>query len=288
MAMRAIVFGMLLACALAGEAKVRSPKDMDAWKQARLRDAGRDVALQVCLPRSSPNAAYQQWMFGPSKEIKLQATGACLDVADYSTDDEAEVYTYSPCHPEVRCAVWSALLLVVRWGGGLFWLTWSRSRASPRSRTTPTPPHCLSAPLAAVISDAFQCSRLQDTDPAHQNEAWSYNANHTITETMSGKCLDRSNYGTSPGTVAWLFHCTGAPNQQWFYNTTDMTIRATDSGLCLDGGAPQPRACDVAPLKGTPFCDTSLNHDDRAAYIVTQLKPDEKVIGARARLCVLC
>ncbi len=30
----------------------------------------------------------------------LQSTNACLDVADYSTADQAEVYTYYPCHPQ--------------------------------------------------------------------------------------------------------------------------------------------------------------------------------------------
>jgi hypothetical protein len=50
-----------------------------------------------------------------------------------------------------------------------------------------------------------------DTNPAHQNQAWSVNANGTITEIMSGKCMDRSNYGTSPGTQVWLYQNTGEP-----------------------------------------------------------------------------
>ena len=94
---------------------------------------------------------------------------------------------------------------------------------------------------------------------------------------MSGKCLDRAQYGTTPGTTVWLYHCTAAANQNWVYNSTDKTIRAKDSGLCLDGGTPLPRPCDVAPLKGSPVCDPSQSLDARAQYVVAQLTTPEKI-----------
>lgn len=84
------------------------------------------------------------------------------------------------------------------------------------------------------------------------------NADGTITEKMSGKCLDRSDYGTSSGTNVQLWSCTGAHNQKWAVNTTDGTIRAPDSGLCLDAGSMMPRPCDAAPGKSLPFCNTSV------------------------------
>lgn len=47
---------------------------------------------------------------------------------------------------------------------------------------------------------------LTRKDP-QRNEAWSLNSNGTITGLMSGKCLDRSNYGTTPGTQVLALIC---------------------------------------------------------------------------------
>jgi hypothetical protein len=52
---------------------------------------------------------------------------------------------------------------------------------------------------------------------------------------VSGKVMDREAYGTTPGTLIWLYQVTGANNQKWAFNATDLTLRAIDSGLCLDG-----------------------------------------------------
>ena len=94
---------------------------------------------------------------------------------------------------------------------------------------------------------------------------------------MSGKCLDRSNFGTTPGTQVYLYHSTGAQNQKWIVNASDRTIRAADSGLCLDGGSPDPRPCDVAPLRGSPLCDYSLSQVTRAKWLVGKLTTAEKI-----------
>ncbi len=74
-----------------------------------LGDSGADLVIQTCLPPSSPYYAFQQWEFGPYSEIRMVATGGCIDVSDYSTDDQAEVYTWTPCHPEVSTALMSLL-----------------------------------------------------------------------------------------------------------------------------------------------------------------------------------
>jgi hypothetical protein len=105
------------------------------------------------------------------------------------------------------------------------------------------------------------------------------NVNGTITEIMSGKCLDRSNYGTTPGTQVWLYHCTGAFNQQWVVKA-DGTIRAADSGLCLDAGSnvpPPVRPCDVQPGKSMPFCDLTLSIEKRVTNLVANLSTAEKI-----------
>ena len=58
---------------------------------------------------------------------------------------------------------------------------------------------------------------------AHQNQAWRLNTTDgTIRETMSGSCLDRSNGGTLPGTLVWLYHVTGQSSQAWFNMHSDL------------------------------------------------------------------
>eukprot|EP00049_Salpingoeca_infusionum_P006942 m.113052 g.113052 ORF g.113052 m.113052 type:complete len:901 (+) comp13502_c0_seq1:214-2916(+) len=116
-----------------------------------------------------------------------------------------------------------------------------------------------------------------DTNPKHFNQAWRYNSTTgNLIELMSGSCADRAQYGTTAGTKVWLYHCTGVDNQVWFFNRTDATIRANDSGLCLDAGSPKPVPCNHDPLRDTPFCNTSLPFRTRAADIVQRLTPAEK------------
>lgn len=98
---KVVLFCVIVAVALAVQPTHRPYHTQIAKPQRRLGDSGNDLILQKCLPPTSPSASYQQWIFGSNHEIQLVATGACIDVADYSTDDEAEVYTYLPCHPEV-------------------------------------------------------------------------------------------------------------------------------------------------------------------------------------------
>jgi hypothetical protein len=69
---------------------------------------------------------------------------------------------------------------------------------------------------------------------------------------------DVSNYGTSPGSEVWLYHCTGATNQQWKLNQVAGGYQIINpvSGLCLDAGT-RVTACSVLPGQNMPFCDPS-------------------------------
>ena len=61
---------------------------------------------------------------------------------------------------------------------------------------------------------AFAPCHPDDHDPAHHNEAWSINANGTITEIMSGLCLDTL-YGITLSEAPIVINtCSGAPTQQ--------------------------------------------------------------------------
>jgi hypothetical protein len=47
------------------------------------------------------------------------------------------------------------------------------------------------------------------------NQQWNLNANGSITNVLSGLCLDVTGLGTANGTKVQLWACSGASNQQW-------------------------------------------------------------------------
>jgi beta-glucosidase-like glycosyl hydrolase len=118
-----------------------------------------------------------------------------------------------------------------------------------------------------------------DKQPDHQNQEFSVNANGTITLIMSGKCLDVSDYGTTPGSQVWQYHCTGATNQQWTLNPVaggGVQIVNPVSGLCLDAGTVLPGPCDPGQNSTSlPFCNTTLPFPDRVNYILGQIQAGE-------------
>ena len=101
--------------------------------------------------------------------------------------------------------------------------------------------------------------------------------NGTIIYLMAGLCLSPDTANVGPGSTISIYPCNGQNYQQWSYNSDDSTIRHKASGLCLDGGSPGPRACDVEPGKSLPFCDTSLDFESRARDIVSRLSSEEKI-----------
>lgn len=61
---------------------------------------------------------------------------------------------------------------------------------------------------------AYSPCHPNDDAPAHQNEAWSFNANGTITEIMSGLCLDTLSSMVLNGISVTINTCSGAATQQ--------------------------------------------------------------------------
>ena len=96
--------------------------------------------------------------------------------------------------------------------------------------------------------------------------------------------VDLSNYGQDgPGSTVWIYHRTGASNQQWQYDARTGQFQSMATGLatplCIDSSAapPQPRPCDVAPGKNQPWCDESLSREARVADLVSRILPSEVV-----------
>lgn len=61
---------------------------------------------------------------------------------------------------------------------------------------------------------AYTPCHPEDKKPADQNEAWSVNANNTITELASGLCLDTKTSTAFNGSAIILNECLNIPTQQ--------------------------------------------------------------------------
>jgi hypothetical protein len=138
---------------------------------------------------------------------------------------------------------------------------------------------------AESIVQEYDC-HPDDKDPSHQNQAWVWDT--TTKEivakgTANGMRLDLSNYGhDGSGEPVWIYTKTGASNQQWDYDKTTGLIKnmAENIGnLCLDASEPppQPRPCDVAPGKGSVWCDHTKDLDTRVADLISKIQPEEVV-----------
>jgi len=103
------------------------------------------------------------------------------------------------------------------------------------------------------------------------------NSNGTITELMAGKCLDVSGYSVEPGAQVWLYHCTGAQNQQWKLAAVPggYNVVGVQSGLCLDGGS-SVAPCTTNPGASMPFCNPALDVSTRVANLVANIGDSDK------------
>lgn len=128
----------------------------------------------------------------------------------------------------------------------------------------------------------------EDSDPAHQNQAWAYDADTKeiiATGTAAPMRLDVSNYGADgPGSTIWIYEKTGAANQKWDYDEGTGQLTSEQIGfagkLCMDSAPapPPPRPCDVAPAMSQPWCDPSQPLEVRVADLVSRIQ-DEEVVG---------
>lgn len=93
---------------------------------------------------------------------------------------------------------------------------------------------------------------------------------------MNGKCANAENSGNISGTNMQMAPCTGAGNQKFLYNGTDMTFRYSfNQSLCLDAGT--AINCTVEPYSTYPYCNVTLDAETRAKDLVSRMTLAEKV-----------
>ena len=77
------------------------------------------------------------------------------------------------------------------------------------------------------LLQVFAC-HPEDTTKGHQNQGFAYNATSkqiVSTSDAKGMRVDLSNFGQDgAGSPVWIYHATGAPNQQWSYDATAGTF----------------------------------------------------------------
>lgn len=106
--------------------------------------------------------------------------------------------------------------------------------------------------------------------------------NSLVLAGQRAQCLNLQGYGTSPGTVAWLYSCSAANckgNCDWRVQANGQLLQP-ESGLCLsDGTGPlKPRTCEAgSPSAGLPFCDFSLPFGERVDDLYARLSPDARL-----------
>lgn len=65
-------------------------------------------------------------------------------------------------------------------------------------------------------------------------QQWNVNADGSVTQVDSGKCLDATAHGTSDSTALGIWACTGAANQRWARGDIPGVLRGISSGKCMD------------------------------------------------------
>lgn len=129
---------------------------------------------------------------------------------------------------------------------------------------------------------AVWTNTCRSSDPVCNAQGWKLNADGTIGAQGcgTGRVLDVSNYGTTPGSRVWVYHPTGATNQQWKTEPYGAGVRIVNpaSGLCLDAGTSVPNTCDAGqPAVGSPLCNVGLPMADRISWLLANLTVQEKI-----------
>ena len=146
---------------------------------------------------------------------------------------------------------------------------------------------CLAA-AATPITDGTALT-LQPCDPTSPAQRFAYaGAGAAISITSAAQptfCVNLQDYGTEPGTVAWLFTCNPGDckgNCAWAQGPGGALVNP-GSGLCLDSGAeppppPPPHTCDAgSPSASLPFCDYTLPVQARVADLWGRLTEAQRL-----------
>jgi O-glycosyl hydrolase len=65
-------------------------------------------------------------------------------------------------------------------------------------------------------------------------QQWTVNADGTVVNVASGRCLDAIAHGTVNGTALVIWGCNGGPNQKWARADTAGILKGKQSGKCVD------------------------------------------------------
>jgi O-glycosyl hydrolase len=65
-------------------------------------------------------------------------------------------------------------------------------------------------------------------------QQWSVDADGSVVNNGSGKCLDATGHGTANGTVLAIWGCGGGVNQKWARTDTTGVLKGQESGKCVD------------------------------------------------------
>jgi beta-glucosidase-like glycosyl hydrolase len=112
------------------------------------------------------------------------------------------------------------------------------------------------------------------------------NAISLVAAAAPGFCVNLANYGTTPGTQAWLFSCSAADckgNCAWSAGSGAGHLVNPASALCLDSGVeppppPPPHTCAPgSPSAGLPFCDFLLPVAARVADLYSRLSFAQRI-----------
>ena len=119
-----------------------------------------------------------------------------------------------------------------------------------------------------------------DKTPGHQNQGFVYNSSSmviTATGDAVGSNVDLSNYGKDgPGEKVWLYHATGANNQQWAYDKTTGLLQSQSSRI-VPAGDKLCISAAAGRFSTQPWCNSTLSIDERVADMVSRMTLAEKI-----------
>ncbi|MEV6646900.1 ricin-type beta-trefoil lectin domain protein [Amycolatopsis sp. NPDC051371] len=97
--------------------------------------------------------------------------------------------------------------------------------------------------------------QIDDCDNSAAQQ-WTVNADGSVVNAGSGRCLDANAHGTAGGTALVLWDCNGGANQKWARGDTVGILKSAESGKCADVPAANQANGTVPALWG---CNNGSN-----------------------------
>ena len=146
---------------------------------------------------------------------------------------------------------------------------------------------CLTATATPIVDQtALTMAPCTSSKLVDNSQLFTFAPGGPITLTSTAQptfCVNVEGYGTTPGSVAWLFTCNTDCKGNCEWVNSNSTLVNPLSGLCLDNGSeppppPSPHTCDPAsPSAGLPFCDYTQPIEARVADLWSRLSDDQRI-----------